>query len=49
MYLATLTLDALQFSPLLDRLSKIDLAQRNLHLTDLVVFGEPVEVEDREN
>lgn len=48
-YLTTLTLDTLQFSPFFDRLGQIDLAQWNLDFTDLIVFGEPVEVEDREN
>lgn len=43
--LSSFPFDRLQFPPFLDRLGQIDLTQRHLHLADLVVLGEPVEVE----
>lgn len=48
-YLSALALDALQLAPLLDGLREVHLTQRHLHLADLVVLGEAVEVEDGEH
>lgn len=48
-HLSALAFDALQLAPLLDRLGQIDLAQRHLHLADLVVLRETVEIEDRKH
>lgn len=48
-HLPPFAFDALQLAPLLDGLSQVHLTQRYLHLADLVVFGEPIEVEDCEN
>lgn len=48
-YLTAFALDTLQLAPLLDGLGQVYLAQWNLHLANLVVFGEPVKVEDREH
>lgn len=45
-YLTAFSFDRLQFSPLLDGLGKIDLAQWHLNLADLVVLREAVKVED---
>lgn len=41
-----LLLTALQVSPLLHRLAQINAVHRNLYLTNLVVFGETVKVEN---
>lgn len=48
-YLTAFALDRLQLSPLLDGLRQIDLAQWYFHLADLVVLGEAIEVENRED
>lgn len=48
-HLAAVALHADQLAPLLNGLGQVDGAQRQLHLTDLVVFGEPVEVIDGEH
>lgn len=48
-HLSSITLHALQLPPFFNGLSKINLAQRNLNLSDLVVFGESVEVVDPEH
>lgn len=47
-HLSAFPFDALQLTPLLDGLRQIYLAQRYLHLPDLVVFGETIEVENGE-
>lgn len=48
-HLAAIALNGDQVAPLLDRLGQVNLTQWDLHLTDLVVFGEPIEVVDAEH
>lgn len=43
-YLTTFALNALQLAPFLDGLGQINLTQRNLYFTDLIVLGEAIEV-----
>lgn len=45
-YLTAFALDALQFSPLLDGLGQIDLAEGHFDLADLAVLRESIKVED---
>lgn len=48
-HLSTLAFDTLQFSPLLDRLRQVDLAERHFNFADLIVFRKSIEVEDGED
>lgn len=48
-HLSTVALYRHQVAPLLDRLGQVHLTQRNLHLTDLVVLGESIEVVNPED
>lgn len=48
-HLSTVALYGHQVAPLLDGLGQVHLAQRDLHLTDLVVLGESIEVVNPED
>lgn len=48
-HLSTIPLNGYQIAPLLDRLGQVHLAQRDLYLADLVMFGEPIEVVNAEH
>lgn len=48
-HLSTVALYGHQVAPLLDRLGQVHLTQRDLHLTDLVVLGESIEVVNPED
>lgn len=48
-HLSTVALYRHQVAPLLDRLGQVHLTQRDLHLTNLVVLGESIEVVNPED
>ena len=48
-YLPPFALDALEFLPVLDSLCQVNLAEGDLHFSDLVMLREPVKVVDGED